>query len=376
MECDVIVVGAGPAGAYAAYNLARADLEVLLLEKEELPRYKACGGGLTAKTKKLLSDFDLSGVIEDEIRDVVFTYDSTLPVEFEFLDPLVYMVMRDKFDEFLVNRAQEAGVEVLTGTEVTGLTITEEQVEVQSGEDIFEGRLLVGADGVKSLVAEDLGLVQDCEFAIAFEKELKASEEQLAEHRGKLSIDYGVINKGYSWIFPKREYLSVGIGTYAQGLSLKGSLEKYLIGEDLAENEAVKAKGHLLPIGGKERKLTAKRALLVGDAAGLVNPLSGEGLFYALKSGELASEVIIETLAGTASLDRYTKLINQQLLPGFKKAKLISKLFFMFAKPIHKLVSKKSWILEKLILTVCEGEDYSNLYKAFKSEVSFPSFKG
>lgn len=375
MEFDVIVVGAGPAGAYTAYNLANANLDVLLLEKESLPRYKSCGGAISLKVAEVLTDIDFSSVIEDEVNKVVFSYDFRQPIEMEFFEPFTYTVMRSKFDNFLVEEAQKAGVKVIDNSKVVNLIRTGNKIKVKTNEKRFVGKFIVGADGVKSFVAEKLGLMTDLEYGIAFEKELKVSECRLRAQRGSIYLDYGVISDGYGWVFPKANHLSVGVGTYAQGVSLKKKLATYLEEEELTDYEVLKAKGHLLPVGGQKQSLNSKQGLLVGDAAGLVDPLSGEGIFYALKSGELASQVIIETLLEQASLDKYTEMVNREILPELKKAKLVSKIFFPFTKLLHKLFNRKEWILKKLIQIIYGSESYSTLYSSLQSEVPFLKFK-
>jgi flavin-dependent dehydrogenase len=107
-----------------------------------------------------------------------------------------------------------------------------------------------------------------------------------------------------------------------------------------------------------------------------VDPLSGEGIFYALKSAELASKVIVETLSGRTDLNKYTDLVNQEILPELKKAKLVTKIFFPFSKLLHRLFNNKQWILKQLVKVIYGGESYSELYGSLKSEVPFLKFKG
>ncbi|MCK8817453.1 geranylgeranyl reductase family protein [Natroniella sulfidigena] len=371
MKFDVIIVGAGPAGAFTAYNLAQAGIDVLILEKEELPRYKACGGGITLKTRSLLTEFDLTEVIEDRINQVVFSYNLEQPIELSLKKPVVFMTMRDKLDNFLVDKAKEVGATVRANCEVENIVVAEDKVEVNTADELFTAKIIVGADGVNSLVADRFNLVTDLEYAVAYEKELKVAGDRLAEQRGKINLDYGIVSKGYGWIFPKQDCLSVGIGSYKTGVSLKESLKKYLVGEKITGYQEIKAKGHPIPVGGVKRRLNDDSCLLVGDAAGLADPLSGEGIFYALKSGKVASQVIINNLVEGGSLDNYTQLINQEMVPEFKKSKLLSKLFFMAPGKIHKITTKRKWLLEELVKAVYGAESYSQLYKTFLSEIPF-----
>ncbi|MBM7624676.1 NAD(P)/FAD-dependent oxidoreductase [Sporohalobacter salinus] len=374
MKSDIIIVGAGPAGAYAAYRLAQLDLDVLLLEKERLPRYKSCGGGLTSKVFRFVSEFNLSNVIEDEITRVVFTHDLENPIKLDFAEPFTYMTMRNRFDYFLVNQAKKAGAKIKEETEVVNLELMEDKVQVYTAENNYTARYVIGADGVRSLVAQKLGLMNDLEYAIAYEKEIKAPYQVLESQRGTINLDYGIVHGGYSWIFPKKDHLSVGVGTFAKGVDLRESLEDYLVREKISDYEVFKTTGHPLPAGGTKRELTKERAILIGDAAGLVDPLSGEGIFYALKSADVASQILIDVIKSSESIKRYTDLVNQEILPEFRKAELIQKLFFSFSGLLHKLFIKEEWILKKLIEVIYGNDTYSDLYDNIENRVPLLKF--
>ncbi|GAB6138475.1 NAD(P)/FAD-dependent oxidoreductase [Halanaerobaculum tunisiense] len=371
MQYDVIIVGAGPAGAYAAYKLAQENLKVLLIEQQKLPRYKSCGGAVSLKTTELLSGLDLTPVLEDKISYVEFAYQFQAPIKIDFTRPFVYLVMRDQFDHFLVNKAQAAGVKVITDTKVTDLISTEKNTTVITPQTEFRTQFVIGADGVNSLVATKLGLTSTAEPAVGWEKEIKVPAQQLNSYRGKIKLDYGTIPQGYSWIFPKQDHLSVGIATYKHGFDLKHKLQEYLVQEDLSSYQELTAKGHLLPVWQTTRKLNTNSGLLIGDAAGLVDPLSGEGIFYALKSAQLASKTILDILQGSNTLTRYTTAINQQLVPEFKQAKLLTNFFFFAPEQIHRLLTTKEWILEELLEVIYGLKSYNDLYKSFISEIPF-----
>ncbi|ADL11978.1 geranylgeranyl reductase family protein [Acetohalobium arabaticum] len=374
MKYDILIVGAGPAGAYTAYRLAQADLDVLLLEKEELPRYKPCGGGLTSKVFGIIPEFNLDHVIEDKISTVVFTHNVEAPIKLDFIEPFTYMTMRDKFDYFLVQQAKEVGVKVIDNTPVVDIRCMSDRVRVCTTGSEYTAKYIIGADGARSLVAQQLGLMDGVESAIAYEKEIKVSSQLLEAQRGIMNLDYGIIHGGYSWIFPKVDHFSVGVGTFAEGVSLKKSLEDYLAKGKIDDYKELKAKGHPLPVGGSKRELTYKRAVLIGDAAGLVDPLSGEGIFYALKSADLASRILLDVIRRGKSLSRYTTLINQEILPEFRKAELIKKIFFKFSDLLHKLFMKENWILKKLIQVIYGDDTYSNLYDNIQNQIPLLKF--
>jgi flavin-dependent dehydrogenase len=150
---DVIVVGAGPAGAILAYELSRKGIDVLVLEKERLPRYKACAGGITVKTAKLLG-FDFSSVTRDTVRGAKVTYGGTRSFTKSYPKPLIHMVMRDEFDQLLVQRAREAGATLADNEGVHQVQITEQGVKVGAANHVFTAHIVVGADGARSIVLD------------------------------------------------------------------------------------------------------------------------------------------------------------------------------------------------------------------------------
>ncbi|GAB6098499.1 geranylgeranyl reductase family protein [Halanaerocella petrolearia] len=370
MDFEIIIVGGGPAGAYAAYQLAQAGREVLLIEKEKLPRYKACGGAISLKVKDFLTIEELKPVIEDKISQIRFNYQEQPPISIDFQQPFVYLVMRDKLDYLLIDKAKKAGAKVIDNCSVVDIKDIENKIKVLTENQEFNTQFIIGADGADSLVARKLALHSELKYAVGWEKEIKVTPKKLKEQTGKIYLDYGAITKGYSWIFPKKDHLSVGIATYKQGLNLKQKLTDYLIKEDITA-DTLQAKGHLLPVWQKKRKLNTTNGLLIGDAAGLIDPLSGEGIFYALYSAQLASQSILSTLAKKESLDQYTKLINQQITPEFEKAKLLSYCFFWAPKQIHKSLVKKESLLKNFLQVIYGNKSYSDLYKLFISEIPF-----
>jgi flavin-dependent dehydrogenase len=168
---DVIVVGAGPAGATLAYELGKKGIGVLVLEKEKLPRYKCCAGGVTNKAAKLLN-FDISEVVEDVIYEVSFTLNLGSPYLGQHSRPLMYTVMRDVFDYFLVQRAQQMGAIFMDGQKVMQIQVGADWVEISTADDIFRSRLVVGADGAYSVVARELGMGRSMEYVAGIESEI------------------------------------------------------------------------------------------------------------------------------------------------------------------------------------------------------------
>ena len=206
---DVIVIGAGPAGATLGYELGRRGLAVLILEKEKLPRYKPCAGGITSRTASLL-DFDISAVTEGIAYGARITYQLSDECIKRHKEPFIYMVMRSKFDHFLVQKAQEAGAAVRDGVRADELEMTDSGVRVMTPEGPLTAKVIAGAAGAQGMVANNLGLIRDVELGLALEDELSVTQDKLTDWDSLIGLDIGQIPGGYGWVFPKKDHLSPG----------------------------------------------------------------------------------------------------------------------------------------------------------------------
>jgi geranylgeranyl reductase family protein len=330
---DVIVVGAGPAGATLAYELAKRGIGVLVLEKEKLPHYKCCAGGVTSKAAKLL-DFDISEVVEDVIYEVSFTFNLGSPYRGQHSQPLMYTVMRDVFDYFLVQKAQQLGAVLMDGQKVTQVQVGADWVEISTADNIFRSRLLVGADGAYSVVARELGMGRDIEYIAGIESEIVVPEEELAKWKSRVQIDLGCIPGGYAWVFPKRNHLSIGAGCLAsKARHLSHHYHKFLNSLSIGSYTIARSSNHLIPTCTKGKLVWQDKALLLGDAAGLTDPLTGEGIYNAIRSAQLAAPVIESSLARSkVGLQDYQQVAEKKIMSELRIASTLSKNFVRFPR--------------------------------------------
>lgn len=308
-QFDVIIVGAGPAGATAAYYLGEAGRRVLVLEKETLPRYKPCGGGLSAQMLAKWFPFSFASVIETQPETITYTCRTwmgrwmlTQPVA----DHSMRMVRRDQFDAYLLSHAR---AEVRTGIVVRSVEETPEGVRVATADgSVFDGRYLIGADGANSVVARATGLRRNKPSYPALEAEVYAAPEVLQRFAKGPWFIVGEVNYGYLWIFPKSDHLSVGIASlHPKAGELQARLKKVMAGLGISL-EGAALHGHLIPFYTGPEPLASAHTLLVGDAAALVDPFTGEGIRLAIKSGHLAAQAI---LAG--HLEQYPRQVFWQI---------------------------------------------------------------
>jgi geranylgeranyl reductase family protein len=337
----VIIVGAGPAGATLAYELAKRGIEVLVLEQEKIPRYKCCAGGVTSKAAKLL-DFDISEAVEDVIYELSFTFKLGRPYLGQHSQPLIYTVMRDVFDHFLVKRAQQLGAVLIDGHKVTQIQVNADWVEISTTDNIFRSRLVVGADGVYSVVARELGMVRGMEYATGIESEIVVPEEEMAKWKSRVQIDLGCIPGGYAWVFPKRNHLSVGAGCLvSKARYLNRRHQKFLDSLGIGSYTIATSSSHLIPTCTKGRFVWQDKALLLGDAAGFTDPLTGEGIYNAIQSAQLAAPVIENSLlGGKVGLQDYQQIVERKIMAELRIARTLSRNFVRFPRLAFGMFNK------------------------------------
>lgn len=348
---DCIVVGAGPAGGTAAYHLAKRGHSVLVLEKESLPRYKPCGGGVSPIVQEWF-DFDFSPGISVKTKKIRYTWQMEDPVEVELeVKEPIWMVQRDVFDHFLVQQAQKQGAELRENTAVTGIEFKSDRWRVNTSQEPVEGRYLIAADGSKGPMAKWLGFKRR-KRCMAGALESEAPGPEISDPI--IHFDFGQVRNGYIWNFPKAGGYSIGVGTFRGGgaQDLKGMLGEYAnkFGVSLDDYQQY---GHALCLWDGNQKLHTQNALLAGEAACVVDPFTAEGIRPSIFSGVKAAVAIDAALAGQKdALEKYTQVINEEWGAEMNWARKLAVSFYSFPKIGYQLGIKRphaSQIMQKIL---------------------------
>ncbi|OLP17728.1 NAD-binding protein [Leptolyngbya sp. 'hensonii'] len=358
---DCIIVGAGPAGASAAYHLAKRGRSVLIVEKEALPRYKPCGGGVSPIVAQWF-DFDFTPAISLKVSTIRYTWKMEDPVEAKLhTSEPVWMVRRDVFDHFLVQQAQKQGAELRQHTEVTGVEFKSDHWQVNTAQGPVEGRYLIAADGAKGPMAKWLGFKErKRRLAGALEAETPAQIEN-----GHIAhFEFGLVKNGYIWNFPKADGYSIGVGTFRGGgeqQDFKGILNQYgtLFGVNVSTS---KQYGHPLCLWDGDQKLHTQNALLAGEAACVVDPFTAEGIRPSMFTGVKAAAAIDQALGGDLNaLEAYTHLIAAEWGSDMVWAQRLAGLFYRIPGIGYKIGVKRPTATQKMGKILCGELRYSEV---------------
>jgi geranylgeranyl reductase family protein len=308
---DVLVVGAGPAGSATAIHLARGGARVLLADRARFPRDKPCGGGLTGRALRH-APCDVSPVVEHVVDQMVLRLGYRGRFARHSRRPLILMTQRRRLDAHLAEQAASMGVDFRDGVPVEELAIQDDVASAVVGGSRIFASFVVGADGANGIVARTAGLGDGIVCGVALEGNASWGSLDPAPYRETAWVELGVVPGGYGWVFPKGDHGNVGVGGWlSEGPRLRGHLDRLARVHDVDPGQLRDVRGHRLPMRRLGAPAAKGCALLVGDAAGLVDPLSGDGIYEAFVSARLAADAILEHRVGeyeaalSAALDRH-----------------------------------------------------------------------
>ena len=349
-EWDVAVVGAGPAGLTAALAAAAAGARTVVIERAEHPRYKTCGGGLIGASLTVAARY-----MQVPARDRIHAVTAALNGRREFTRhaeaPLLSMVSREDFDDALRKAAADAGVTMRQRSTVRA--IGEDgglaSARLADGTSV-RARVLVGADGSSGVSSRYVG-VRFQQVDLGLELEIPVPPPVAAQWQARVMLDWGPMPGSYGWVFPKGDVLTVGvIAARGQGEQTRDYLRDFTGRLGLAAYPAARDSGHLTHCRADDAPLRRGRVLVAGDAAGLLEPWTREGISFALRSGTLAGTAAAEAAAAPdpgrldRALDAYPAAVGQTLVPEMDAGRRLLAAFTRHPGAFHTgLSSPKGW---------------------------------
>jgi geranylgeranyl reductase family protein len=363
-EWDVAVVGGGPAGLAAAHAAAAAGARTVILERAEHPRYKTCGGGLIGASLNAVRDLPRLPA-RDEITSATFTLRGGHEFTRTASSPLLAMVMREEFDAALLDRALAAGAQVRQKAVVRAICAQPRGACARLADGaIVAASVIIGADGSSGVSARHVGVTFD-QVDLGLELEIAIPAARQRQWAGRILLDWGKIPASYGWVFPKGDRLTVGViaararasagtgagtGTGKQGDATRDYLREFIDGLGLAGDHVVRDSGHLTRCRSEQSALRAGRVIVAGDAAGLLEPWTREGISFALRSGALAGQVAAKASmaespqATMEALEDYPAAIEAGLGAEMRASRVLLTAFTRHTGTFHRgLATPKGW---------------------------------
>jgi geranylgeranyl reductase family protein len=284
---------------------------VLLAERARFPRDKPCGGGLTGRALRRIP-VDPTPVVERTVDRFSLRLGYRSSFARTHSEPLIAMTQRRRLDAFLAAAAAEAGADLREGVKVDEVTPDGLGVTARVGDTVVRAGVCIGADGANGVVARTTGVEPEIVYGVALEGNIPLTALAIPELERTAVIELGVVPGGYGWVFPKGDHANLGVGGWgSEGPRLRERLDELARRHDVDPAVLTEVRGHRLPMRRPGTQAHHGRVLLVGDAAGLVDPLSGDGMYEAFTSASLAADAVLRgaipsyTPALAGALDRH-----------------------------------------------------------------------
>lgn len=328
---DVVIIGAGPSGAYSAYLMAKQGLRVLLCDRAAFPREKTCGGGISRKTVDLL-EFDISSVVERRLQGAWLTYKNRDTVVKDLGPQSGVAVLRSRFDSLIIEQARAEGAEFRPSCSFESARRDGDTVGVTTSGGTFQAKYLIGADGVFSKVRSVFFGRDAVTYAPAVEAWIYVPPSVIDMYEDRVLFDFGGMPRGYGWIFPKRDHLNVGVFSLFGSSDINAELRRFIgLYGSLKKYDSIEFRGYAIPLKNRKKWYQDSNVWLVGDAAGFAESFYGEGIFFGLKSAVIAGKAIRESFDHPRDRS-YTDLLEKELVADLRYSALNAGLFFSFQK--------------------------------------------
>jgi geranylgeranyl reductase family protein len=349
---DVIVIGAGPAGSTAAYRLAAGGAKVALLDKARFPRDKPCGGGITVRGLQHLP-IDVTPVVEDRVTQVELGFGYRERFTRSSDEPLVLMTQRRRLDAHLAEQASAKGADFRDGVRVRSIELDAHGAIVATDTERIAARVVIGADGCNGVSAKALGLAGGVTYGVAYEGNAPWGAIDEERWRSRIWVEFDSVPGGYAWIFPKGDHANLGVGGWtSEGPRLREHLTRLCREAGVDPSAIENVRGYRLPLRRPAARVAQGPALVIGDAAGLVDPMSGDGMYEAFLSSRLASDAAMDLLAGnTTSLDGFQAKLDGAL-SRHRAISWAGKLLFEQAPGLASRIARSERLWPKVVRRV------------------------
>lgn len=387
-EYDVIIVGGGPAGSTAGYLLSKRGFKTLIIDKSKFPRKKLCGGLLSLKSIELcnalfdenLRPFENQDVLNYCVNHYEINYKMERIVSRKNTDLTFCFVERSVFDNFLLEKAKKAGTNVIEGERVTAVNLDTCEVKVSKGSN-YKGKYIIGADGANSVVRNEFfsrKLIDkkkwrhDMATGLECYVDRKDINNDWFDHP---ILFFGFIKYGYAWMFPNKDKIVVGLG----GLNRKNkgdfnrALKNLINALKIDPTKTYSLEGHPIPYGNFNlTPVYEDKVFLIGDAGGFIDPLFGEGLYYAMESGLFAAHSIYNSVKNNQNARKtFLDLLQLHIYPELKASKTLNNISFnpLNIKLKYHPISIIIKTLEKQFIELIHGYRSFRWFKKKKNKV-------
>ncbi len=361
MIFDIIISGAGPSGGYLGYLLSKEGFKTLVLEKEKFPRLKSCGGGISPKTIKLLP-FDLSPVTEQRISKGKLSYNNKESIIRDEYEMFGIVVERSKFDSYIIEQGIKNGLSFYDQHAVVNITEKNDLLIIHANGRQFLCKYFVFADGANGLHSHLVKNSNKRHLTSAVTATVSMSDDQMKEFNNTILFDFGIIEKGYAWAFPLKNSINVGIYSPYTRKDFKKALYSFFDAYPMLNKGKASFQAARIPLKRAENLSKGDKLFLIGDAAGLCESFFGEGIYYSLKSAEVAHKHIKALLENVPVKGSYSDEVMKAVANDLDYSRVLANVFYYDLRKSYNWLVRNDYVSKMFAKTMAGELSYKKLF--------------